>query len=100
MPTAYYEQTTPYGDYHRRNKNEDYNFDDDSFNAFDDDDNMDNIIEAFNPNVKVTHFKLICHYFLSVDSSSVFALKIPRPKIQLNPMKIFKFGPKNTENSF
>jgi hypothetical protein len=56
LPTAYYEQTTPYGEYNRKNKNEDYNFDDDSFNAFDDDDDkMDNIIEAFNPNVKVNN---------------------------------------------
>ncbi|CAF0891209.1 unnamed protein product [Brachionus calyciflorus] len=91
LPTAYYEQTTPYGDFtgdrSKQYKINDNNIidendikledddDDDSFNAFDNDDDLDDIIEAFNPNVQ-----------------------IPRPKIQINPLKIFKFGPKNTES--
>lgn len=74
LPTGYYEQTTPYGDFNgdktkrykldgKGNTNEGTSnnkdlFDDDdgSFNAFENDDDLDDIIEAFNPNVKVRGF--------------------------------------------
>ncbi|RNA27565.1 epidermal growth factor 6 isoform X1 [Brachionus plicatilis] len=85
VPTAYHETTTPYGDFAGdRNRQEQglsendikyFMNDEDTFDAFDNDDDLDEIIEAFNPNVK-----------------------IPRPKIQLNPLKIFKFGNKNAES--
>lgn len=63
VPTAYHETTTPYGDFvgDRAQQGQvlsenDINYflnDDNTFDAFDNDDDLDEIIEAFNPNVKV-----------------------------------------------
>jgi hypothetical protein len=50
IPTAYHEKTTPYGDFI------DDEFDD-TINAFEenDDDDFSEVIEAINPNVKVSY---------------------------------------------
>jgi hypothetical protein len=62
MPTAYYEKTTPYSDYkgRRQSKENDFNFDDDDDDEMNGDDPFENdendlrdIFEAFNPNVQV-----------------------------------------------
>lgn len=63
VPTAYHETTTPYGDFAADRAQQgqvlsenDINYflnDDNTFDAFDNDDDLDEIIEAFNPNVKV-----------------------------------------------
>lgn len=67
VPTAYHETTTPYGDFAGNRVNQDQGLsendikyfmnDEDTFDAFDNDDDLDEIIEAFNPNVKVSQTK-------------------------------------------
>ncbi len=53
FPTAYHQKTSAYNDYNIERENDDYDFDDDSFNDSDYDDNMEDVIEAFNYNVIV-----------------------------------------------
>ena len=91
LPTGYYEQTTPYGDFNG-DRTKQYKLDgksnqvisendikydlddDDTFDAFDNYDDLDDIIEAFNPNVKVkiwTNSEIFfVKFFLYLDSET------------------------------
>jgi hypothetical protein len=89
LPTPYHQNTSAYSDYNMKNEIDDYNFDDNSFNNSDDD--MSDVVEAFNFNVQVK----CCLYifsFIPILQFNYFGFQIPRPKIQLNQSKLFNFG--------
>jgi hypothetical protein len=97
LPTNYYEQTTPYGNYNgsrfkrytldpdedlRFDDNEENVDDDNDFNMFDDEDDFkdqNDFIEAFNPNVHVDK-NLINFVFYIADLNFLFYLRFPDQK--------------------
>ncbi len=70
LPTAYYEQTTPYQPNLAANElDENENFDENpesyNFNPVDDNYDLSNFVEAYNPNVQVNKILfLLCFHFI------------------------------------